>query len=149
MQANDLVIVCPITGKPSHFKFREFANRDGVAVVHPALLTGLELLRTDLGELAGEEVCIRITDATRTQDDLEALAERLGWADEPGGLVSRISRHLVRYGGIAADIEAYIKSTDEPVPQSVVTEMAGEHFDYVKGDYDDGHVHVDQRERAG
>jgi len=127
----------------SHFRLREFANADGIAIVHPALLYALERLREALGEALGEEILIRITSGTRTQADQVRLAARLGWTDE-GGLVARDSKHLPRYGGIAADLYAVSRS-GHPVPQKVLAEHARRFFDYVKGDYADGHVHCDMR----
>ena len=131
----------------SHFRLREFANAEGLAIVHPCLLESLERVRRDLCRDAGEEVWVLITDATRTQADLERLAARLGYTDK-GGLVSRNSRHLTRYGGIAADIVALNVVSRTRVAQRVVGDICRQHFDFVKDDYADGHVHADNRARA-
>ena len=148
---NDIVL-CLNNGQPSHFKLREFANAEGVAMVHPRLLSCLEELRGKLCAKYGREVWIIITDATRTRVDNEALGARLGWIDE-GGVVSRESKHLTKYGGIAADIKAFFADPDPSgyrfrIPQSVVGEEARWVFAYVKDDYGDGHVHVDCWDRV-
>jgi len=137
----------PGTAATSHFQLSEFANDDGFALVHPDLLTALELLRFALSAHFKRPVAIRITNATRTPSDNHRLARSLGWSDQ-GGLVSRISRHLTAYGGIAADVIPYFPETSEPVPVHVVAAAARNFFDYVQADYPDGHVHLDQRLRA-
>jgi len=114
----------------SHFSLHEFENADGLVMVHPTVLTGLERVRRRLNDSTGGPVSIIVTDAVRTRRDLDRLAERYGWVDE-GGRVSRESRHLARYGGI--------------LPQRVVGDACREHFDWVKDDYPDGHVHADNR----
>ena len=136
-------LVNPLTNHRGHFRLREFENRDGLVMVHMELLRGLELLRADLCEAFASDVGIVVTDGVRTQGDLERLAGELGWLDE-GGLVSRDSRHLAKYGGIAADI--YAISNTRVVPHAALLALARRHFDFVKG-YDT-HVHVDQRERG-
>jgi len=128
----------------SHFRLREFLSPSGVAVVRSDLLRALEGLRAALWEAAGEEVFIRISSGTRTQADQVRLAQRLGWTDE-GGLVSRTSRHLVEYGGIAADIYARTRS-GKAIPQQELAAVCKKFFPFVKADYRDGHVHVDMRE---
>lgn len=139
----------------AHFRLREFANAEGVVMVHPALINGLEALRHELYCAFREEVWIIITDGIRTQDDLERLADKYGWIDE-GGVVSRDSKHLTKYGGIAADIKCFKanKGPDgrrERVAQALVGRMARRFFLFVKDDYADGHVHVDcwDREKGG
>ena len=72
----------------SHFRLCEFENKDGLAMVHRSVLESLERVRRDLCAMRGEEVWIIVTDAVRTEEDLERLAARLGWTDE-GGAVSR------------------------------------------------------------
>ena len=131
----------------SHFRLREFENREGLAMVHASVLESLERTRRDLGAMADEEVWIIITNAVRTQADLERLAARLGWVDE-GGLVSRNSRHLAKFGGIAVDIVARVARTHRAIPQRTLGAVCRRHFDFVKDDYTDGHVHADNRERA-
>lgn len=146
---NDLRLMVEIDGteRPSHFKLREFANREGVAMVHKLTLVSLERARADLCAWAGEEVMVIITDATRTQADNEALAARLGYTDQ-GGAVARNSKHLTKWGGIAVDIKAKVKRTGKLVPQKVLGTICRRHFDWVKDDYKDGHVHADNRTRA-
>jgi hypothetical protein len=101
---NDVPLLCDLDGeRVSHFRLREFENAEGLAMVHPRLLESLERVRRDLGAMAGEPVWLIVTDAVRTERDLERLARRYGWQDE-GGRVSRDSMHLTRYGGIAADL---------------------------------------------
>jgi hypothetical protein len=137
-----------IDGQPaSHFRLYEFENGDGLAMVHASLLESLERVRRDLGAMLNQEVWILVTDAVRTPADLEQLAARLGWADQ-GGLVSRDSKHLVKYGGIAADIVAVVAGTKRRIAQRTLGVVARRHFDFVKDDYADGHVHVDNREQG-
>lgn len=132
----------------SHFRLCEFANRDGLAMVHRTLLESLERVRLDLTAEAGGTVWVILTDALRTQADLERLAARLGWTDE-GGAVSRQSKHLAKFGGIAVDLIAVVASTRQRIPQRALGEVCRRHFDWVKDDYGDGHVHADNRHRAG
>lgn len=143
-RVNDILLVasCGGIGVPSNFKLKEFANAEGIAVVHSSLLTRLQYLRLDLGTRFGEEILIIITSGTRTEADLERLAATLGWIDE-GGAVARNSKHLVKWGGIAADIKCVKAVSKERIPQEVVGEEARKLFPYVKDDYRDGHVHVD------
>jgi len=145
---NNVYLVNPLTGEPGHFRLREFENRDGIAVVHRVTLESLELVRQTLCALVGETVWVVITDAVRTQADLDRLAGALGWTNQ-GGAVSRDSKHLLKYGGIAVDLMAVVASTKERVPQHELGEVCRRHFDWVKDDYADGHVHADNRDRAG
>ena len=141
-------LLITVDGEPcSHFRLREFENRQGLAMVHGTVLESLERLRADLCRMAGEEVWVIITDAVRTQDDLCRLADRLGWVDE-GGAVARNSRHLARFGGIAVDLVAVLARSRKRVPQEVLGQLCRRHFDWVKDDYHDGHVHADNRDRA-
>ena len=145
---NDIRLLTELDGEPvSHFRLREFENRDGLAMVHGSVLDSLELVRRDLFAMAGEEVWVIVTDGVRTQQDLEGLAARIGWIDE-GGAVSRNSKYLAKFGGIAVDITARIASTRDRVPQASLGEMCRRHFDWVKDDYADGHVHADNRARS-
>jgi len=128
----------------SHFSLHEFENADGLVMVHPTVLTGLERVRRRLNDSTGGPVSIIVTDAVRTRRDLDRLAERYGWVDE-GGRVSRESRHLARYGGIAVDVVAVQQDNGTRLPQRVVGDACREHFDWVKDDYADGHVHADNR----
>ena len=141
-------LVATVDGEAqSHFKLREFENREGLAMVHASVLESLERVRRDLVDEAGEEVWVIILDAVRTEEDLERLAARLGWVDE-GGLVSRTSMHLARYGGVAVDLAAAVARTRRRVPQRDLGEVCRRYFDWVKDDYRDGHVHADNRSRA-
>jgi hypothetical protein len=128
----------------SNFSLREFENAHGFAMVHASILRSLEFVRRDLCREVGEEVEIVITDALRTEEELRKLARRYGWTDE-GGTVSRNSRHLARYGGIAVDIVARVRRTGRSISQTEVGAVCRGHFDFVKDDYPDGHVHADNR----
>jgi hypothetical protein len=128
----------------SNFSLREFENAHGFVMVHASVLRSLELVRRDLCLEAGEEVAIIITDALRTEEELRKLARRYGWTDE-GGAVSRSSRHLARYGGIAVDIVPRVRRTGRKIPQRDVGAVCRRHFDFVKDDYPDRHVHADNR----
>ena len=150
--SNRVTLVVPDTDIPSHFQLCEFANTEGIAIVHPTLVRSLEGVRGDLCEMEGQEVWLIITSGTRTDADNRRLANRLGWTDE-GGLVSRRSKHLVKYGGIAADLKAFHAARGPTgyryrIPQEVVGLVCQSHFDFVKADYRDGHVHADNRERV-
>jgi hypothetical protein len=145
---NDIRLVTNLEGEDvSHFRLREFENREGLVMVHASVLESLERVRRRLGEVTGEEVRIIITDAVRTHADLERLAARLGWADE-GGLVARRSKHLAEFGGIAVDLYASRASNGAHLPQAVVGAACRAFFDWVKDTYADGHVHADNRDRA-
>ena len=142
---NDIRLLTTLDGEDvAHFRLREFENRDGLAMVHPSLLESLERVRRDLCRMAGETVWVIVTDGIRTQSDLEGLASRLGWTDE-GGSVSRHSRHLTRYGGIAVDLVAVVAESRHRVPQETLGRVCRQYFDWVKDDYGDGHVHADNR----
>jgi hypothetical protein len=144
---NDVRLLTQVDGEDvAHFRLREFENRDGVAMVHSSTLESLERVRRDLCSLTGKDVWVIVTDALRTQADLERLAGRLGWIDE-GGLVSRRSKHLADFGGIAVDLVAVLAGTRERMAQEIVGRICRRHFDWVKADYRDGHVHADNRER--
>jgi hypothetical protein len=142
---NNIPLLTSLDGETvSHFRLREFENSEGLAMAHQAALTALELTRRDLCARYGETVWILVTDAVRTQAELERLAARLGWTDE-GGLVARRSRHLAEFGGIAVDIVGVVARTRARVPQRVLGNICRRYFDFVKDDYTDGHVHADQR----
>lgn len=142
---NDVRLLTTLDGQEvSHFRLREFENREGLAMVHPSTLLSLEQVRRDLNAMAGEEVWVILTEGVRTQADLERLASRLGWTDE-GGLVSRDSKHLVKYGGIAVDLVAVSANSRMRVPAATLGEVCRRYFDWVKDDYADGHVHADNR----
>jgi len=142
---NDVRLLATVDGEDAaHFRLREFANADGLAMVHPDLLCALERMRRELFAMAGEDVWVIIKDAVRTEADLARLAARLGWVDE-GGAVARDSMHLAKYGGIAVDLVAIVAASRHRVPQATLGEVCRKHFDYVKDDYADGHVHADLR----
>ena len=131
----------------SHFRLREFENHEGLAMVHASTIESLERVRRDLCAAAGETVWLIITDAVRTQADLERLAARYGWVDE-GGTVARNSKHLARHGGIAIDCVAVVARNRERIPQKELGVVCRRYFDWVKDDYKDGHVHADNRVRG-
>ena len=142
---NDVALAISLDGEAvSHFKLREFENRDGLAMVHSSVLVSLEETRRDLCARYGEEVWILITDAVRTPEDLARLAARDGWTDE-GGLVARRSKHLAEFGGIAVDMVAVVARSRTRVPQEVLGSVCRRYFAFVKDDYRDGHVHGDNR----
>lgn len=146
---NDVRLLTLVEGEPlSHFRLREFENPSGLAMVHATTLSSLERTRRDLCAEAGEDVWIIITDAVRTDADLAQLAARLGWADQ-GGAVARDSKHLARYGGIAVDLIAVMASNRRRIPQAALGAVCRRHFDWVKDDYADGHVHADNRGALG
>ena len=146
---NDVRLLTTLDGEDvSHFRLREFENRDGLAMVHSATLVSLEEVRRDLNAMAGEEVWVIVTDAIRTDADLERLAARLGWVDQ-GGAVSRDSKHLAKYGGIAVDLVAVSADSRMQVPQAALGKVCRRYFDWVKDDYADGHVHADNRDLLG
>ncbi len=145
---NDVPLSANLDGEEvSHFRLREFENRDGLAMVHRTTLGSLERVRRDLCAMAGENVWVIVTDAVRTRADLERLAARLGWTSD-GGLVSPRSRHLAEFGGIAVDIVAVIARSRRRVPQETLGAICRRYFDWVKDDYSDGHVHADNRDRG-
>jgi hypothetical protein len=142
---NDVRLLATLDGEDvAHFRLREFANADGLAMVHPEILLALERVRRELNAMAGESVWVIVKDAVRTEADLQRLATRLGWTDE-GGTVSRDSMHLAKYGGIAVDLVAIMAKSRHPVPQATVGAICRRHFDFVKDDYANGHVHADLR----
>lgn len=144
-RTNSIPIYTEIDGeKVSHFLFSEFKNPLGWVIVHPQVPWALEHIRADLNNrYAPDEIIIIITCTTRTPQQNEALAARLGWTDE-GGLVSRNSYHLVQHGGIAVDFISRNITRKQIVSPSEVAEIADLYFDWVKP-YDDGHVHGDFR----
>ncbi len=145
---NDVRLLTTLDGEDvAHFRLREFENAAGLAMVHPTLLDSLERVRRDLCTMAGETVWIIVTSAVRTEDDLRRLAARYGWTDQ-GGAVARNSRHLAKFGGIAADIVAVLARNRARVPQKTLGTVCRRHFDWVNDDYNDGHVHADNRHRA-
>ena len=145
---NNIPLLTWLHGRPvSHFRLYEFESRSGFVMLHPTVLTALELTRRDLNEAMQRPVQIIITGATRTQEDNDALGARLGYTDS-GGLVSRNSRHLAKFGGIAVDFYAQHADDRSRIHPAQVHLFARDHFDFVKSDYADGHVHADQRERG-
>ena len=128
----------------SHFSLHEFENREGWCMIHPRLLRGLEALRAALCADRRADTQIIITRATVSEAENRALAARLGWTTA-GGLVSPDTRHLSRWGGIAADIVCRDTVTKAIIPPLFVGQRARQLFSFVKDDYADNHVHVDQR----
>jgi len=128
----------------THFNLKEFENENGWVMIHRSVIISLTKIREELGELFGEEVEIVITDSTRTPQQLEHLGEKLGWIDE-GGVVARNSKHLERFGGIAVDFYARFKQSKKRIASSSIEMICKKHFDYVKADYADGHIHADNR----
>ena len=146
---NDIRLLTTLDGEEvSHFRLREFENRDGLSMVHSATLISLEEVRRDLSAMAGEEVWVIVTDGVRTGADLDRIAARLGWSDE-GGAVSRDSKHLAKYGGIAVDLVAVSADSRMRVSQATLGKVCRRHFSWVKDDYADGHVHADNRYLLG
>lgn len=147
-EQNHIRIPNPLTGKPGHFSMWEFENSEGMVMIHPSVIRSLELLRESLCNIVERGVAIIITDATRTRAENGRLAKDLGWSDQ-GGAVSRNSRHLTTWGGIAVDIRAVVNATRKyqrnPLPQTILGSHAKKFFDFVKDDYGDGHVHCDNR----
>jgi hypothetical protein len=142
---NDVRLLSTLEGEEvAHFRLREFANAEGLAMVHPELLLAVERVRRDLNAMAGETVWVIVKDSVRTEADLARLAARLGWSDE-GGSVSRDSMHLAKNGGIAVDLIAVVAQSRHRVPQTTLGDVCRRHFDFVKDDYTDGHVHADLR----
>lgn len=141
---NDIVLMHPETGQKTNFKLREFVSSSGLVIIHPSVLVALQASRDDLTAIVGGAVWIIITDTVRTKAQNNRLGKLLGWTDE-GGVVSRKSKHLVKFGGIAVDFKAIIASTQRPVPSKIAGRVARNHFDYVKDDYKDGHIHADMR----
>lgn len=129
-----------------HFSLHEFENNEGWCMVHPSVIVSLEAVRADMCKQYGEEVAIYITGSTRTEKRNRELAARYGYTDE-GGAVSRTSKHLPEFGGVAVDFYAYKKSNGRRVSQKKLGEIARQYFDFVKDDYKDGHVHGDNRNK--
>lgn len=144
---NNIRLWTVVDGKMvSHFRLKEFENPDGLAVVHEQLLVALEKTRRDLCEKYERSVEVIITCGVRTQQDQERLAKVLGWADK-GGAVARDSKHLPKWGGVAVDLKAVMGGTR--IPQRTLGDICRRHFDWVKDDYADGHVHADVRNATG
>ncbi len=143
---NNLRLAVEMNGKwiITNFTLREFENSKGWAMVHSSVVTSLQSLRTALSKIVGEEVEIIITDSTRTEEENLRLGKTYGWIEE-GGKVSKDSRHLDKYGGIAVDFYARTKANRTIIPSKLVGEVATKFFDFVKSDYEDGHTHADNR----
>ena len=141
--------VCGI--KESHFKLYEFEGDEGLVVVSDRLILALELLRFELngivvGDGEGTEAIIKVTSGTRTLTENAELAKKYGWTDQ-GGTVSKESRHLPKFGGIAADIIPYYvgKTGAGVVPKVISVPLCRKFFDYVNANYSDNHIHCDLR----
>lgn len=128
-----------------HFKLFEFEDpEDGhVVVLHPLLLNQLEQYHEAISQTLGHNIAIVVTSGTRTQRSNKRLANRFGWTDY-GGLVSRNSRHLPKFGGIAVDFYALDKETKQIVNTTFAAGLADEFFDVVLDHYPT-HIHVDLR----
>jgi len=145
-QRNKIQLYVDIDGDTveSNFSLCEFENREGLVMLHPAALQALQRLRNHLCEVYSTDVGIYITNGVRTRADNERLGAIYGWTDE-GGKVSRNSKHLARFGGIAVDFKAITKNESKYVSQKELGQYARLFFDWVKDDYGDGHVHGDMR----
>jgi len=145
---NDVLLAYRVDGiwRKTHFRLYEFENAEGLAMVDPSVVQSLEQTRNDLCGCYEREVQIVVKDGVRTEADNERLGKWLGWTDE-GGLVARDSRHLAKYGGIAVDVVARYREGDKwvYVTQDLLAAACRVHFEYVKADYADGHVHADNR----
>ncbi|KKN23249.1 hypothetical protein LCGC14_0906940 [marine sediment metagenome] len=128
-----------------HFMLYEFEDRaDGnVVVLHPMQVIRLEELHLACSESLGREVAVYITCGTRTQASNRKLAGLLGWTDQ-GGLVSRTSKHLPKFGGIASDLHVVDKEFGQLMPTLKVADLARPLFDVVIDHYPT-HIHVDLR----
>jgi hypothetical protein len=145
MVTNDIRLWNNVSGEMvSHFRLREFQNPLGWVVLHEKVPWGLEMTRCALNvRYPTWRVQLIIKDCTRTRQQNEALARKLGWSDE-GGTVSRDSMHLVHNGGIAVDFIAWSRTRNIPIPAKEVGDIASLYFDFVKW-YPDHHVHGDFR----
>jgi hypothetical protein len=145
MKTNDFRLHTMIDGVDcAHFSLIEFENPAGWCMVHPSVVRALEQTRAGLNAQSTQgEVEIIITDSVRTVTQNEALGKRLGWTDH-GGIVSRNSYHLMKYGGIAVDFKARYKTSRLLLSSRAVFCVAVLFFDYCKS-YDDPHVHGDMR----
>lgn len=145
MLTNDIQIYTRIDGELiSNFRLREFQNALGWVILHDKVPWALEMTRAALNaRYPTWLIQILVTNCTRTRQQNEALARKLGWADD-GGVVARESFHLVEFGGIAADFVAYSVARKIPIPAKEVADIAALYFDYVKW-YSDGHIHGDFR----
>lgn len=145
MLTNDIQIYTRIDGELiSNFRMREFQNALGWVILHEKVPWALEMTRAALNtRYPTWRIQLIIKNCTRTRAQNEALARKLGWADE-GGTVSRDSMHLVHNGGIAVDFVAWSRARNIPIPAKEVADIAALYFDYVKW-YPDNHVHGDFR----
>jgi hypothetical protein len=148
-ESNHIKLFTDLNGQlVSNFSLNEFESKTtGLVIVHPTLLVSLEQLRAHLNRELGNDVIIKITCGTRLPSENEALAARLGYTDQ-GGAVSRTSKHLPEYGGIAVDFYAIHRTTGKIIPSAVLGPIAAKYFDWVKYNYPDDHVHADNRVRA-
>lgn len=131
-----------------HFTLEEFAdhNNNGLVVLDSELPMHLELLRWTAQRLLNKRVLVRITSGTRSERSNNKLAKQLGWTDN-GGLVSPNSRHLPRFGGIAADLQLSISLQNHLLPAHELLTLARPIFPYCKP-IDDFSIHVDLEERS-
>ncbi len=141
---NDIRLIDPVTDLLGHFSLYEFQNINHIACIHKLQLERLEKLRAAISKDQGVECPIIPTSGIRTEEDNRALAVKFGWSDEDGR-VSRNSKHLLRYGGIATDILVTRKGVKSYLPGAYVAQMARPIFAFIKY-YDDDSVHVDSRD---
>lgn len=145
---NNLRIAVEFNGQwvITHFNLKEFENDNGWVMIHRSVIVSLTQVRKELTKMFGDEVEIIITDSTRTPQDLEKVGNKLGWVDK-GGVVSRNSKHLEKFGGIAVDFYARFKQSKKRIPSYQIEAVCRKYFDYIKTDYADGHIHADNRKQ--
>ena len=84
---NDVRLVVDLDGGPvSHFRLKEFENRDGLAMVHASALFALECVRRDLCAMAAEPVWVIVRDG---------VSPRVGLGRGAAGVVRRTGRHVL------------------------------------------------------
>ena len=138
-------LVNPETGQKCNFTLAEFKdNMTDQAMIHPWNIVCLERLRSRLEAELKTKIRITITSGLRSEAKNRKLAETLGWTDA-GGKVSRNSKHLPKYYGVAQDImpKQFKNGSYRSVPKKVILPILEELFDFVKGPYP--HYHVDNR----
>ncbi len=147
-RSNDIRIKTKVGDRlVSNFALWEFENQDGWVMIQPLTIKTLELTRAELNvRSTSGEVQIIITGSTRTQEQNERLAYRLGWTTN-GGLVSPTSRHLARYGGDAVDFFARYAHNKKLVPLEEVANVARHYFDSVFIYMTSRHIHGDNRQK--
>ncbi len=141
MKPNDIQV-------SEHFTLCEFDDKanGNLVVLHPLTIERLEKLHLALSESMGRPIAILITCGTRTPRTNNQLAKLLGWTDD-GGLVSKTSKHLPRFGGIAADLQVLDIEFGQLMPIRTVAQLAASFFDTIIDHYPT-HIHVDLRDSA-